>query len=63
MAEPIDRATIQVSDWPGLRTNTGPMADADAPGAAVVQDNLVVNTPGEMRVRQGLRKVLFDSEG
>lgn len=62
MAEPIDRATIQITDWPGLKTNTGPMADADSPGAAVVQVNLRVNTPGEMSVRLGLRKVLFDTE-
>jgi hypothetical protein len=62
MAAPIDRSVIQVSDWPGLRTNGGPMADADAPGAADAQVNLKVNTPGEMGVRAGLRKVLFDEE-
>jgi hypothetical protein len=62
MAEPIDRSVVQVQDWPGLKTNTGPMADADAPGAAVVQVNLRVSTPGEMGVRNGLRKVSFDSE-
>lgn len=61
MAEPIDRAVLQVQDWPGLQTNTGPMAGPD-PGAAVEQVNLRANTPGQLAVRNGLRPVAFDTE-
>lgn len=61
MAAPTDRSTIQVQDWPGLMTNSGPMGGA-APGAAVEQVNLTVNVPGQLTVRPGFRKVRFDEE-
>lgn len=61
MAAPIDRSTIQVQDWPGLMTNTGPMG-GNAPGSAVEQVNLTVNVPGQLTVRPGFRKVRFDEE-
>lgn len=63
MAEPISQATVQVADWPGLFTNTGPMAGDAPPGNAVEQVNLVVNVPGQLAARPGLRRVLFDDEG
>lgn len=62
MAEPIDRASVQVQDWPGLFTNTGLMAGDSPPGNASEQVNLRVNVPGELAVRLGYRKVLFDEE-
>lgn len=62
MAEPASsRAVIQVADYPGLQTNTGPMA-GDEPGAAVEQTNLRSNVPGLLAARPGYRKVLFDTE-
>lgn len=63
MAEPVSRATVQVTDWPGLLTNTGPMAGDGPPGSAGEQVNLKVNVPGQMASRAGLRKVQFDDEG
>lgn len=63
MAEPISRAVIQVTDWPGLFTNTGPMAGDSPPGNAIEQVNLRVNVPGELSARPGYKKVLFDDEG
>ena len=62
MADPVSRATVQVRDWPGLVTNTGPMAGGDA-GTAVEQTNLRANVPGELSARPGLRAVAFDDEG
>lgn len=61
MAAPIDRSTIQISDWPGLQTNTGPMAGAD-PGGTVEQVNLRAIVVGELAARPGIRRVLFDEE-
>ncbi len=61
MAQPVDRATIQVQDWPGLQTNTGPMSGM-APGTAVQIVNLRVNVTGELASRTGIRRVLFDTE-
>ena len=60
MAEPNSRAVTQITDWPGLQTNTGPMGGE--PGAATVQDNLTANVPGRLAARPGYRKVLFDDE-
>lgn len=63
MAEPAtSRAVVQVSDYPGLTTNSGPMAGSD-PGTAVEQTNLRANVPGLLAARPGYRKVLFDDEG
>lgn len=63
MAEPAtSRAVVQVSDYPGLSTNSGPMA-GDEPGAAVEQTNLRSNVPGLLAARPGYRKILFDDEG
>jgi hypothetical protein len=63
MAEPTaSRAVVQVSDWPGLATNAGPMAGGE-PGAAVEQTNLRANVPGLLAARPGYRKILFDDEG
>lgn len=61
MAEPISKSTIQVADWPGLISNTGPMA-GQAPGQASEQVNLQCNVPGQMAVRLGLKKAEFDDE-
>lgn len=61
MAQPIDKSTIQVSDWPGLQTNTGPMA-GETPGSAVELVNLRVIVIGELAARNGIRRVLFDDE-
>lgn len=62
MAEPIDRQTTVVSDWPGLFTNTGLMAGDSPPGNAAEQVNLTLYVPGQLGVRPGFRKVLFDEE-
>lgn len=61
MADPIDKNGTRITDWPGLVTNTGPMA-GPAPGTAVEQTNLRVNVPGELSARPGFRTVLFDGE-
>ena len=61
MAEPAPRAVVVVPDWPGLKTNSGPMGGAD-PGAAAVQVNLACNVPGELGARPGFRAVKFDGE-
>lgn len=62
MAEPISKSTIQVADWPGLISNTGPMTGLQTPGSAVEQVNLQCNVPGQMAVRLGLKKAEFDQE-
>ena len=62
MAEPQARNVVQVQEWPGLFTNTGPMSGDSPPGNAVVQTNLRVNVPGELAARPGFTKVLFDEE-
>lgn len=61
MAQPIDRSVIQISDWPGLQTNTGVMAGA-APGSAVELVNFRVIVTGELAARNGIRRVQFDEE-
>ncbi len=61
MAAPLDRSIVQISDWPGLQTNTGPMASAD-PGSTVEQVNLRAIVTGELAARSGIRRVLFDEE-
>ena len=61
MAAPIDRSIVQISDWPGLQPNTGPMAGS-APGSAVEIVNLRVSVPGEIASRPGIRRVRFDEE-
>lgn len=61
MAVPLDKSTIQISDWPGLQTNTGPMAGTD-PGSAIEQVNLRAIVTGELAARNGIRRVLFDEE-
>jgi hypothetical protein len=62
MAEPISKSMIQVADWPGLISNTGPMAGQQTPGSAAELVNLQCNVPGQMATRLGLKKVEFDSE-
>lgn len=59
--EPVSRETIHVQDYPGLATNTGPMAGTD-PGTATELVNLRVNVPGQLAIRPGLRVVEFDDE-
>lgn len=61
MAQPVDKSSIQVQDWPGLQTNTGPMAGTAA-GTAVQLVNLRVNVSGELAARAGIRLVKFDVE-
>lgn len=58
---PIDKSSIVVQDWPGLQTNTGPMAGM-APGTATQLVNLRVNVTGELASRTGIRLVQFDKE-
>lgn len=59
---PIDKESIVVQDWPGLQTNTGPMAGTAA-GTATQLINLRVNVTGELASRAGIRLVKFDQEG
>lgn len=61
MAEPAPKAIVVVPDWPGLKTNAGPMGGQE-PGSAAVQVNLAANVPGEMAARPGFRVVKFDGE-
>lgn len=61
MAAPLDRSTVQISDWPGLQTNTGPMAGTE-PGSATELVNFRVIVTGELAARNGIRRVLFDEE-
>jgi hypothetical protein len=62
MAKPVDPneavAQVVIRDWPGLIT----AADRKdlPPGAGQIQLNLHSNTPGELRVRRGLRPIRFD---
>ena len=62
MGQPRDRSTLQIADWPGLVTNSGPTSSGSPPGAAAEQVNLINNVPGEMAARPGYRKVQYDSE-
>lgn len=62
MGAPRDRSNIEIADWPGLVTNSGPTSSGSPPGAAAEQVNLANNVPGEMRSRAGYKKVLYDSE-
>ena len=50
---------MEVKQWSGLITNASPYILP--PGAATVQDNLHCRTPGQLRVRDGMRLVDFDS--
>jgi hypothetical protein len=52
------QAQVVIRDWPGLIT----AADRKdlPPGAGQIQVNMQSNTPGELRVRRGLRPVRFD---
>lgn len=61
MASPIDKATIQVQDWPGLQSNFGPMS-SEKPGSAADLVNLRVIVTGELAARDGLRRIQFDTE-
>ena len=61
MAEPAPKAVVVVPDWPGLKTNAGPMGGPE-PGSAAVQVNLAANVPGELAARPGFRVVKFDGE-
>lgn len=62
MAEPAQRAGIDIPDWPGLMNSTGPTASGTPPGSASEQVNLQVNIDGRMATRRGYRKVEFDTE-
>lgn len=62
MSQPVARAGVVVSDFPGLVTNLGPDARGDAPGAAEEQVNLACLRPGEARVRGGLKPTEYDEE-
>lgn len=48
---------MKAKQWAGLVTNASPYILP--PGAAVAQDNLHCRTPGQLEVRDGMRKVLF----
>jgi hypothetical protein len=50
--------SVELKDFPGLVTKADP--DDEAPGAARVQTNVTSQTPGQLRVRGGLRQVLFE---
>lgn len=60
MAEPVNRQSVQVADWPGLFTNAGPVAGPA--GSADEQVNLACNVPGLLAARPGYTKVRFDEE-
>lgn len=62
MGAPRDRNFVQIPDWPGLVTNTGPTGSGVQSGAAREQVNLAANVPGELVTRDGYRKVRYDSE-
>lgn len=61
MAEPAPKSIVAITDWPGMKTNTGPMGGPE-PGSAAVQVNLTANVPGQLSARQGFRVVKFDGE-
>lgn len=50
---------MEAKQWSGLITNASPYVLP--PGATVVQENLHCRTPGQLRVRDGMRKLEFDS--
>ena len=50
---------MDVKTWSGLITNASPYILP--PGATVTQDNLHCRTPGQLRVRDGMRKLSFVS--
>ncbi|GEM_PF-5365200 len=56
-APEVNRVTFK--DWPGLASNADPL-DLQ-PGAAQEQDNCYSPRAGELRARQGLRPVVFDT--
>ena len=52
-------ARVAIRDWPGLVT-TSDRKDIP-PGAGQIQLNCQSERQGELRVRRGLKRVLFDS--
>jgi hypothetical protein len=53
----VDSA-VAMRDFPGLVTNADP--HDLKPGAAQVQVNVASSRPGELRAREGWRRLLFD---
>lgn len=49
---------VVMRDFPGLATNIDP--HDLTPGSAQVQVNVTSNRPGELRTREGWRRVKFD---
>lgn len=54
----LPRVRVMLTDFPGLLSKQDP--DDLPPGAATVQTNLTSNTPGALRVRPGLRELIFE---
>lgn len=50
---------MEAKQWSGLITNASPYVLP--PGATAVQENLHCRTPGQLRVRDGMRTLSFDS--
>lgn len=48
---------MEVKQWAGLVTNASPYILP--PGAATIQENLHCRTPGQLRVRDGMRLLTF----
>lgn len=56
MSEPV-QAAVEVMQFQGLATNVDPTDRP--PGLAVEQKNVTSQTPGELRIRRGIRKLTF----
>lgn len=52
------KSQVQIADFGGLVTRADP--NDVKPGDARIQINVTCITPGELRVRPGLREVIFE---
>jgi hypothetical protein len=55
------RSKVDYRDFHGLVTNVDPQDRP--PGSTVIQDNITCITPGELRVRKGMRDVVWAGDG
>ena len=56
----LPKQSVQARDFPGLATRVDP-TDLE-PGAAREQTNCQSHHPGELRVRPGVKRLVFEEE-
>lgn len=59
---PVSRTGTTITEFGGLATNVGPVVTGDAAMTAANQINLTCVRAGELAVRPGLQKIIFDED-